>query len=250
MQRNVPSVVRHWFEVLASLVYPDVCQCCGAERAGLKQGYVGERCRKSVHLIQAPMCERCGLPYDGAITTEFECANCQNVPLHFTYARSVVAARGIVLDVIHRYKYHKALWFERFLVELLLTAATPAISSGAWNVIVPVPLHVSREREREFNQAKNLAYQLGKATGLPVNARALMRTQATQTQTHLSRQERAENVRNAFSARTGEVVRGARVVLVDDVLTTGATTNACARTLRKAGAEEVCVWTVARGLLS
>jgi ComF family protein len=84
---------------------------------------------------------------------------------------------------------------------------------------------------------------------LPLNTRAIVRTAATPSQTRLSRDERARNVRNAFASGKRPDVRGTRVVLVDDVMTTGATTNACARVLRKAGAEEVCVWTVARGLV-
>jgi ComF family protein len=249
MPRNFAMVARDCAEALLSLVYPDVCQCCGEERASPEQGYVGERCRQSVRLLRAPMCDRCGLPFDGDINTDFSCSNCQNVTLHFTCARSAAAAKGILLDVIHRYKYNRALWFEPFLAELLISAATPVIRNAAWNMIVPVPLHASRQREREFNQAENLARRLARATGLPLVAQAIIRTEPTPSQTRLSREDRAWNVRKAFAAGKAAAVRGARVVLVDDVMTTGATTNACARVLRKAGAEEVCVWTVARGLV-
>ena len=114
-------------------------------------------------------------------------------------------------------------------------------------MIVPVPLHGLKEQEREFNQAERLARRLGAATGIPVNARLLRRVTPTRTQTLLSRSERAANVRHAFAHREGHSARGRSIVLVDDVLTTGATTNACARVLRAAGASQVCVWTVARG---
>jgi ComF family protein len=249
MLRELKSTLRDGVEALASLFYPEVCQCCGEEHAGPAQGYVGLRCRRSVDVIRAPFCDRCGRPFQGDIDTVFECANCQGVPLHFVYARSAVTVRGVVLDVIHRYKYDRALWFEPFLVEFFLGAATPVLQNAKWDVIVPVPLHAARQREREFNQAEKLANHLGEAVGAPVNQRALIRVKPTDTQTHLSREERAKNVRDAFAARKGADVRGARVVLVDDVFTTGATTNACARVLRKAGAEEVCVWTLARSIL-
>ena len=247
---NLLSNCHKWIEAVASLVYPEVCQVCKEERATPVQGFVGRGCRSKVHPIQPPFCMRCGLPFPGEIGMEFECSNCTNVPLHFTYARSAVPAKDVVLDVIHRYKYQRALWFEPFLVELFLEAALPALKSDRWNLIVPVPLHPSRQNEREFNQAEHLAHSLGKAIGIDVNNRALIRIQATPTQTHLTREERARNVRNAFAMRKRADVRGARIIVVDDVLTTGATTNACARTLRKAGAEEVCVWTVARGMAS
>jgi len=249
MPAKLAILAHDWMETLIGLIYPNVCQCCEKERAGRAQGYVGASCREDVRLMRPPMCERCGLAFKGEINTIFECSNCQNVALHFTYARSAAAARGVLLDVIHRYKYSRALWFEPFLAELLVNAAAPAIRGSAWNMIVPVPLHPARQREREFNQAENLGRHLARATGLILNARAIIRTEATPSQTRLTREERAKNVRNAFALRPRANVRGARIVLVDDVMTTGATTNACARVLRKAGAEEVCVWTVARGLV-
>jgi len=111
-----------------------------------------------------------------------------------------------------------------------------------------VPLHSLKEREREFNQSEILARHLSAATGIPLNAKLLRRVASTLTQTLLTREQRAANMRGAFAVRSGIKFNGERVVLVDDVFTTGATTNACALALRTAGAGEVCVWTVARGL--
>jgi ComF family protein len=117
-----------------------------------------------------------------------------------------------------------------------------------WDWIVPVPLHPAKEREREFNQAERLAVRLGAAIGIPVKTKLLRRIAATPTQTLLTRDRRAANMRNAFALRPGQKPAGRRIVLVDDVFTTGATTSACARALRKAGAGDICVWTVARGI--
>jgi ComF family protein len=167
---------------------------------------------------------------------------------HFQSARSAVVARDPVLEVIHRYKYQRALWFEPFLAELLIQAAGPALGGPNGDVIVPVPLHPTKRREREFNQAERLAARLGAATQRPVNKGLLRRVVATRTQTLLKRSERLANVRNAFAMRDGQRLNGERIVLVDDVFTTGATTSACAKVLRAAGAGEVCVWTVARGV--
>ena len=153
-----------------------------------------------------------------------------------------------MFQVIHRYKYQRALWFEPFLAELLVRQAAPNLSPKEWDWIVPVPLYPVKEREREFNQAERLAAHLSRATRIPLNARLLRRVEHTRTQTMLTRQERAENVRGAFAMRRDASLRGERIVLIDDVLTTGATTSACARALRAAGARDVCVWTVLRGL--
>lgn len=239
---------RRWIEAALGFVYPPVCALCGAERAGGTLGWVCRSCRAKVRFIRPPFCQRCGLPFEGALTTPFQCANCDGMKLHFSWARSAAVAGGVVLEAIHRYKYQRALWFEEFLAGLLTDAASPTLRNAGWDVIVPVPLFPAKEREREFNQAERLAQHLSAATGIPVRSNALRRVRATPTQTRLSREQRIANMRDAFAVRRGDSVAGRRVVLLDDVFTTGATTNACAATLRAAGAREVCVWTVARGL--
>ena len=248
--RDCSAGLLDWVRAGLSLVYPEVCQGCGEERASVADGFIGPNCRAKVKWIAPPFCDRCGLPFMGEITAEFECANCRDMKLHFSHARSAVAAQGIVLEMIHRYKYERSLWVEPFLAGLLAQAAEPELRGSTWDAIIPVPLHRTKEREREFNQAVRLASRLSKAVDIPVWANALSRVAVTRTQTRLTREERAENVRRAFRVGESTDVRGARLIVVDDVLTTGATTSACAEALRRAGAAEVCVWTVARGLLS
>ena len=248
MNTGWTAQVKEWANAALGLVYPDVCQLCGERRATRAEGYVCADCWQQVRFIKPPFCNVCGLPYEGEITTVFECANCREMELEFAWARSSVAARGLVLEAIHRYKYNRELWFENFLADLLLREAVPGLQDGRWDAIVPVPLHPLKEREREFNQAARLGRRLSVATGVPLRERWLKRVEPTQTQTHLNRKERAENVRRAFKPRNGVSLRGQRCLVVDDVFTTGATTSACARILRQAGAEYVAVWTLARGL--
>jgi ComF family protein len=240
--------VKRWLNAGLGLLYPEVCQLCREERATPAEGYVCEGCRAKARFIQEPFCQHCGRPYEGAITTQFECSNCKEMEWHFQSARSAVIARDPVLEVIHRYKYQRALWFEPFLAELFIRAAGPVLEQWKPSMIVPVPLHPTKQREREFNQAERLARRLGAAMQIPVNRQLLRRVIPTRTQTQLSRQERLANVRNAFAMRGSQRLNGERVVLVDDVFTTGATTSACAGVLKAAGAGEVCVWTVARGV--
>lgn len=239
---------RDWMDALLGFVYPSVCQLCNTGRATAAEGYVCVSCFQRVRFIKPPFCERCGLPFEGDLTTSFECSNCRDMELHFTSARSAVIAKDVVLEAIHRYKYSRALWFEPFLAGLLISAAAAELKQSGWQRIVPVPLHPTKAREREFNQSQRLARQLSRATGIPLNDRCLQRVQPTRTQTLLSRHERAANVRSAFAVSRRAQFAGERIVLIDDVFTTGATTNACARALRAAGAGEVCVWTVARGI--
>jgi len=235
-------------EALLGLFYPNVCQLCEKEPATKREGYVGATCRADVKFLEAPMCDRCGLPFAGDITQRFECGNCQELDLAFKWSRASVAAKGTVLEVIHRFKYNRELWFEPFLVELWLRGAHEVLAAERFDALVPVPLHPYKQREREFNQAERLARSIGRELKLLVRTEWVQRVIPTRTQTKLDRKERAANVRRAFAMRKGLKLNGERILVVDDVLTTGATTSACAQTLLEGGAREVCVWTVARGL--
>ncbi|MFO1498071.1 MAG: ComF family protein [Verrucomicrobiota bacterium] len=252
MRSAAAGIIHHWTEAALGFFYPNICQICRQHRAGAADGYVCERCWSApgaISFIQPPFCDRCGLPFEGDITVPFECSNCVGQDLHFRYARAAVEARGLALEVIHRYKYHRALWFEPFLADLLTRSAAVELSPKDWDLIVPVPLHPVKRREREFNQAERLSRCLSEATGIPMETNLLRRLMPTRTQTRLSRGERALNVADAFGLSRGATMpANARIVLVDDVLTTGATTNACAKVLSCNGSSDLCVWTVARGL--
>lgn len=237
---------RRWMEVFLGLIYPPCCQVCFSEQARSENGFVCNRCARSVRWIRPPFCYRCGLPFEGALTQTFECANCRDQSWFFESARAAVVAEGITLEIIHRYKYHDALWFEAFLANLLTQAATPTLLGADWNYLVPVPLHPVRQRERGFNQAERLARHLSHHCGIPLAPPLLDRAEFTPTQTRLSRAQRTQNVQEAFKPRPNARLQGQNCVVIDDVLTTGATTNAVARTLQNMGSGNVIVWSVAR----
>ena len=237
-----------WVNAGLGLVYPEVCQVCGSARATVAERFLCAGCLGKVKPIRPPYCSRCGLPYEGAITGTFECGNCREAGLEFAFARSAVVAGEEVLQVIHQYKYKRAYWFEPLLAEWLIRATEPELHIQSWHRLVPIPLYPAKEREREFNQAERLAKRLSRALGIPVDSSCVRRVRATESQTRLSREERHQNMHKAFEAKRGAGLEGQRLVLIDDVMTTGATTSACAKALRKAGAAEVCVWTVARGV--
>lgn len=242
------NAVRAWGNAALSLVYPEWCQFCSAAPAPAAAGFVCANCQATIRPVEPPFCGRCGLPFAGDITTPFECANCRDMELHFESARAAVESHGVVRQAILRYKYQRALWLEPFLAGLLVRAAGPVLAARQPVWVVPVPLHPLKEREREFNQSARLAAPLAAALKIPLNTRLLRRVSFTVTQTRLSRSERARNMREVFALAPGTRLHGQGVVLVDDVFTTGATTNACAKALRDAGAGPVWVWTVARGI--
>ena len=245
-------LLRRFTEHFLALFYPEVCQMCREQRATFAQSYICETCRTGktgIKWVEPPFCECCGLPFPGDITVTFECFNCRDQEVHFRTARSAAQFSGVVKEAIHRYKYNHASWFEPFLADLLITAAKPSLASADWDFIVPIPLHWRKMRQRTFNQSTRIAQHLSRATGIPMNTRLLKRVLPTSTQTRLTRAERAANVKRAFAFHGTEPLTNARIVLIDDVLTTGATASACAKLLRQNGAHAVDVWTVARNIL-
>ena len=178
---------------------------------------------------------------------EFECPNCRGAAFHFEFAGSVVRRRGVIRELIHRLKYNREIWIVKVLSRILAQGiADDRLSGQEFDAIVPVPLHSKRLREREFNQSVLLAERLSRATGIPVRD-VLTRSRYTGTQTALDRSERRQNLRNAFSLRKNASVTDQNLLLIDDVLTTGSTLDACAAILLEQGAESVRALTLARG---
>ena len=231
-------------EAAVSLLYPPVCTICGEN---VRRGeYLCNRCEAKVVRIVAPFCQKCSEPFQGSITSEFTCANCAHRTIYFEAAVSAYRGRGIVREIIHEFKYGRQIHL-RHLVARWLQAALDdeRIRGSRFDIVAPVPLHATRLRERGFNQASLLAASLSAKTSI-ASKRVLQRIRYTTTQTALDRSERMENLHNAFRLRKNANVRGLRVLLIDDVLTTGSTLSECARILKRAGALSVHAATAAR----
>jgi ComF family protein len=232
------------FQAAVSLLYPATCTICGKSvRAGecLCNG-----CEAKIVRIVPPFCETCSEPFEGSITGTFTCANCAHRTIYFDAAVAAYRGRGIVREIIHEFKYARQIHL-RHLVARWLRAALDdeRLRDCQFDVIVPVPLHPARQRERGFNQASLLAELLNAHTSIPCRP-LLKRIRYTTTQTALDRSERMENLHNAFRLRKNADVRGLRVLLIDDVLTTGSTLSECARVLKRAGAKSVRAAAAAR----
>src|SRR2546421_12101149 len=229
---------------LTSLFYPSTCVVCAANVE--RSEYLCADCQRRAPRIVAPFCAKCSEPFPGAITQTFRCANCEHRVLHFECAVAAYRSRGLVRKLVHEFKYAK----QRHLRYPVAgwpreTLSDPRLRGRHFDVIIPVPLHPARERERGFNQATLLAELLATSTTAPLRT-ALERTRYTTTQTAYDRAERMENLHGAFRLRKNRDVRGLHVLLIDDVLTTGSTLSECARVLRKAGAVSVHAATAAR----
>jgi ComF family protein len=174
------------------------------------------------------------------------CAACRGRPPGFDYARAAARYDGVVREALHAFKFRSRWTLAAPLADLLVEVVAGHLPDGIPDLLLPVPLHPRRERERGFNQASLLARRVGRSLGCPVRETVLARVVATRSQTELDAAARRANVRNAFAVRRPALVAGRHVVLVDDVLTTGATLSECARRLREAGASRVGALTVAR----
>ena len=229
---------------IASLLYPPVCSICTATIAHGE--YLCAECDAKVTRIVPPFCAKCSEPFEGAITSEFTCANCEHRVLHFDAAVAAYRSRGIVRRVILDFKYGRQLHLRHLVARWLFAALDDErLRRRRFDIVVPVPLHPARERERGFNQAALLADLLSARMSVK-NRLVLERIRYTTTQTAFDRAERMENLHGAFRLRKNMDVRELRVLLIDDVLTTGSTLSECARVLKKAGANFVHAATAAR----
>lgn len=232
-------------EGFLSLLYPPHCAACHADTApGV---HLCADCEQQAERIERPFCRQCSQPFDGAIEGAFVCSQCRDARFHFDCAVTRYRSRGVVREFIHRFKYDREFYLRHPLAGWMAEALEDErIRNEPFDALVPVPLHHARYRERDFNQAEVLASLMAKRSGKPL-LHALKRVRYTTTQTKLDREERMENLRNAFRVRHAASVQSRHLILVDDVFTTGSTVEECARVLRQAGAASVRVITVARG---
>jgi ComF family protein len=245
-------------------IFPPKCLICSAHYYDPQQASAGsnasypisdltapyfcESCRKDLTPIASPFCSTCGLPFVSREGESHTCAECLLEKKYFRKARAFGLYHGSLMEAIHLLKYRKRSSLSRPLSTLARETFFQFWDVGGIDLLVSVPLHVKRLRERGFNQAHLLIRRWAKQDGIPFDGLTLFRSRWTEPQTTLSRTERRKNIRGAFSLRRPAKIKGRKILLVDDVYTTGATVNECARVLIKAGAEFVDVLTLARAV--
>ena len=227
--------------VLDALLPP---RCLGCGTLVEEPGTLCGRCWRGIDFLAPPCCAACGHPFEYALPDTTLCAACMWRRPAYDRARAVfrydAASRGLVLGFKHGDRTYAAPAFARWLAR---AGAVPLRDTA---VIVPVPLHRWRLFRRRYNQSALLAQALGRLTGIEVAPDMLVRRRNTRSQARLDPPARRRNVQGAFALRPAADVDGRRVLLIDDVLTTGATVEACARSLRRGGAAAVDVLTLAR----
>jgi ComF family protein len=240
-----------WFDPLLDLVFPAVCPVCAVRSDDpMHRPFCGP-CWTALPVGLGPGCSVCGEPFPG-LAGGLPCDACRRTPPPYAFARAVAPYRDGMREAIHALKYEGRPVLAAPLGRLLAEAGGPRLPAppAEWaDGLVPVPLHPARLAERGFNQAELLATPCAARWRLPVLGRALIRSRPTLPQTDLAAAARRANVRDAFRVPRPSEVRGRRLLLVDDVLTTGATVGSAARALRAAGATAVGILTLARVVL-
>jgi ComF family protein len=232
---------------LLDLLLPAACAVCGSPRAAHERELVCGACWLRAQELPRPRCDRCGHPID-VRRAAARCAWCPLLPPFLRAARSAFALPGGSAEVIvHSLKYHGWSALAEPMARHMAALRFPPDVERERAALVPVPLASARRRERGYNQSEALADGLGRRWNLPVRTDLLARTRATQTQTRLTPGERQRNVANAFRSLADRgSLRGLHLVLVDDVVTTAATLNACAAALHDGGARIVSFVTFGR----
>lgn len=244
--QRLPSLALRLLQELLLFVYPPTCAGCALPLSPESNDSFCLECQENLELIGQPYCPVCGMPFLGEGPSSHLCGDCLSDIYHFDRARAAGIYRGLLREVIQRFKYEGKTFLVRPLAQLVTHIAAGLADNHDSEFIVPVPLHPRRLRQRGFNQVSLLARQLGSKLRLPVDYSLLKRSRWTEPQTGLSRKQRAKNVKGAFDLSNQKKVRGKNVLLLDDVFTTGETVNQCVRVLRDGGAREVTVLTVAR----
>ncbi len=239
------ALIRSCCGTALDLLFPRGCGACEGpvEEPG---SHLCNECMLAIQPVVDPFCVRCGDPIDGVAGKSFECSLCARLEPAFDLARSAVRYRGPVKPLMQQFKYRDGTHLAGELTRLLAACVETHYDPGQVDLTAFVPLFHRRERERSYNQSRLLAEGLGRRYGKPV-LRGVARIRDTGTQTRLHMAERAENVKGAFRVTESAWVEGKTILLVDDVMTTGATLRETSRALKQAGAWRVLVATVARG---
>ena len=220
---------------------PAYCGIC-KQKLSHNEKVVCDKCFYSIPVITQPFCERCGRPTDETV-----CNECIEYPHQFSRARAIGRYDGILGELIMLFKHKNKISIGKRLGSMLAVILQSDEFLSCGDIIVPVPLHRVARRRRGYNQSEILACEVSKVTGIPVLSKTLYRVKATKAQTGLPHEERKENVEDAFKVK-GNEVKGKKVILIDDVCTTGATLDECANKLNKAEAIDVYALVCARAV--
>ena len=233
---------------ITDVIFPPRCLGCAEILPQRSSQAFCPACKEKIRFITGSLCPICGIAFFDSPASDHLCGNCLESKPYFCLARAVASYETLILDAIHQFKYGRNISAGAALASFMAEFCFPDFDFTDYSLIIPVPLHIRRLRERGFNQSLILAKSIEKKYQIPVNFSLLKRRKFTLTQTGLNKKERKNNIKGAFAVTDNAKTEGKNIILIDDVYTTGATINQCAKTLIKAGASKVAVLTLARVL--
>lgn len=233
---------------IGEVIFPSQCLGC-AEILHPSAGQIFcPACSDEIEVITAPACPVCGTTFPDSPATNHLCGECLENKTYFSLARAVFSYETHILKAIHQFKYARNMSVGETLASFMAGFSFSGIDFADYSLIIPVPLHIKKLRERGFNQSLILGRALEKKHMIPVDFSVLKRKKFTLAQAGSNRNERKQNIKDAFEVKNVKRIKGNNLILVDDVYTTGATANECAKILMGEGAKKVAVLTLARVL--
>ncbi len=238
-----PNILQQTLETAITFLYPAQCRVCEKPLGLESVPYMCGGCWDDIPLIEPPWCEMCGIP-----NTEGNCDECATTPPPYGKLRTIAFYKSALQQAIHLFKFEKRTTLAKPLTQLTMEHIPDDCNISEYDFILPIPIHKKRLRERGFNQATLLAKGIAKNVGVQVVTDVLVRHRNTSPQSSLDREARQTNIIGAFELQKKEVVRNKRILVLDDVFTTGATVREAVKVLWDADPIEVDVLTLARTL--
>ena len=237
-----------FLDAFLNFLFPVKCLLCHKDL--LHAQGLCDVCFLGMEYISPPICLKCGIPFPSDVGRDHLCGNCLTSGVHFGKARAVGHYKGTMQEAIHQFKHKKKVLLAGPLGALMADYDSDEIDFESYDLLIPVPLHFKRLRERGFNQALSLARSIGRKYEIPIDYTGLKRIRWVEPQTNLKMKERKRNVMGAFyiSDRHREMYEGKSILLIDDVYTSGATVNECSKVLMNAGTSGVDVLTLCRAV--
>jgi len=236
-----------FIERLLQFFLPPQCPCCEKFLEERERGICAD-CLLKIHWIEPPFCSVCGSPFVSKEIDCHPCAACLRKGKYFTMARALGYYEDPLQEAIHQWKYEQKITFNPIFGEWMAQGLARYWDARQIDLLIPVPLHRQRLRERGFNQALLLVEELSRRAGIPYRKRVLRKKNPTTPQVNLSGAEREKGVRGSFHILDRKALEGKSILLVDDVYTTGATVNECSKVLLAGGAKRVDVLTLAHAV--
>lgn len=246
-KRFTISAIQNIFHGLLDIIYPRYCFVCNKSLHDEESIYICKTCLENIKDIDIKRCNKCGFKMaPGVISSRNGCFECKNANLRFDRGFFVSDYDGPLKSLIHQYKYNKQEFLAKLLGDLSINHLLPQDIIPEIDIVVPVPLHWRKKMERGFNQSELIAKRICKKQDMPFSKNNLCRIKYTLSQIKLTRSQRQTNVSGAFRVKQPKMFYKKRVLLVDDVLTTGITASECSKTLKKAGVRKVYLFALAR----